>query len=128
LCGRETRNAFAISAIWQSRFESFIAINIIRRGTMVIAGNYGQIGQAEKRNGRLTTRPRKCCCGKLKKFVCHPRIGAAARTQFERNEGDALITYEMEALADEKKEQGLESSPRCPRYCVNIRSSSWIIC
>lgn len=71
---------------------------------------YGsELVKTEKRNGRSDHQAAQVLLRQLwKNVVATPESARAARTQFERNEGDALITYEMEALQMKEKKQAIE--------------------
>ena len=71
---------------------------------------YGsELVKTEKRNGRADHQAAQVLLRQIwKNVVATPESARAARTQFERNEGDALITYEMEALQMKEKKQAIE--------------------
>ncbi|HMV46707.1 MAG TPA: substrate-binding domain-containing protein [Blastocatellia bacterium] len=71
---------------------------------------YGsEIAKSERRDD---TRDEAAATDLLRKIwknvITTPESARAARTQFERNEGDALVTYEMEALQMRQKKQPIE--------------------
>lgn len=71
---------------------------------------YGsELIKSEKRNGRRDEAAATELLRKIwKNVITTPESARAARTQFERNEGDALVTYEMEALQMQDKKQAIE--------------------
>ena len=71
---------------------------------------YGsELVKTEKRKGRADQQAAQVLLRQVwKNVVATPESARAARTQFERNEGDALITYEMEALQMKEKKQPIE--------------------
>ena len=71
---------------------------------------YGsELVKTEKRNGRADHQAAQVLLQQIwKNVVATPESARAARTQFERNEGDAFITYEMEALQMKEKKQAIE--------------------
>lgn len=65
--------------------------------------------KSEKRDGRRNeTRATELLRKIWKNVITTPESARAARTQFERNEGDALVTYELEALQMQDKKQPIE--------------------
>ena len=71
---------------------------------------YGsELVKTEKRKGRADQQAAQVLLRQIwKNVIATPESARAARTQFERNEGDALITYEMEALQMKEKKQPIE--------------------
>lgn len=71
---------------------------------------YGsELVKSEKRDGRRNPQAAQTLLQQIwKNVVATPESARAARTQFERNEGDALVTYEMEALQMKGKNQPVE--------------------
>lgn len=79
-------------------------------GQWALLAIYGsELMKSEKRGGR---RDEKAAAELLrrvwKNVIATPESARAARTQFERGEGDALITYELEALQMRDKQQPVE--------------------
>jgi len=71
---------------------------------------YGsELMKSEKRDGRRDPQAAQRLLQQIwKNVVATPESARAARTQFERDEGDALVTYEMEALQMKAKKQAVE--------------------
>lgn len=66
---------------------------------------YGsELIKSEKRDGRRDEKAAQQLLSRVwKNVVATPESARSARTQFERNEGDVLVTYEMEALQMKEK-------------------------
>jgi ABC-type sulfate transport system substrate-binding protein len=65
--------------------------------------------KSEKRDGHRNEKTATELLRKIwKNVITTPESARAARTQFERNEGDALVTYELEALQMQDKKQAIE--------------------
>jgi len=83
-------------------------------GQWSLVAVYGsEVIKAQKRDGRHDVRLDNPAAQALlrqlwKNVIATPESARAARTQFEQKEGDALITYEMEALQMRSKNQPVE--------------------
>jgi ABC-type sulfate transport system substrate-binding protein len=71
---------------------------------------YGsEIIKSEKRDGRRDDNAATELLRKIwKNVITTPESARAARTQFERNEGDVLVTYELEAMQMQDKKLAVE--------------------
>lgn len=79
-------------------------------GQWSLVAIYGsEIVKAKKLDGQRGQQTAQTLLRQIwKNVVATPESARAARTQFERNEGDALVTYEMEALQMKSKKQAIE--------------------
>jgi sulfate transport system substrate-binding protein len=92
-------------------------------GQWSVLAIYGaELLKAERRTG---TRDKKAALEQLKKIwrnvIATPDSARAARTQLERGEGDALITYELEALQLLDKQLPFEVvTPSSTIFCEHV--------
>ena len=83
---------------------------------------YGsELIKSERRLGSATSGRLDLLRGVWKNVKATPESARVARTQFERDEGDALITYELEAM------QLLDKNFRSRSLCLRRRSSANIL-